>query len=311
MRNLVCFIIVMGLLAACSGDRAREAYSNFTHSVKSQFYRYNYKSNLETYRPASWRPDDTEKRYVARQPDRRENWKNYKVGGPYFVLGQWYYPEEDANYTETGMASWYGAEFHNKLTANGEIFDKNIITAAHRTLPMPSMVRVTNLENGRSILVRVNDRGPFAKDRVIDLSERAARELGFREKGTAKVKVELDRQATEDLFYDPWDADEVAKPQLVRAMHATSPERTTIAQREVNFYREHFVQAGAYSTWDNASSAATGLKKIAPTHIQEGDYRGGIVYRVKLGPFQDVEEAGKVLDQVAMMGFSDAIVLGE
>ena len=92
---------------------------------------------------------------------------NYKVGKPYKIMGKWYYPKEDYSYSEIGTASWYGKDFHAKYTANGEIYDMNTLTAAHRTLPLPSIVRVTNLENGRSLVLRVNDRGPFAKNRII------------------------------------------------------------------------------------------------------------------------------------------------
>ena len=115
----------------------------------------------------------------------------YKVGTPYQIKNVWYYPKVEYDYDETGIASWYGPNFHQKLTANGEIFDQNAITAAHRTLPMPSIVRVTNLENGRSLIVRINDRGPFAHGRIIDLSRRSAQLLGFIRKGTAKTRVEI------------------------------------------------------------------------------------------------------------------------
>ena len=115
----------------------------------------------------------------------------YKVGSPYEINGVWYYPKVDYGYVETGIASWYGPNFHNKDTANGEVFDQNAITAAHRTLPMPSFVRVTNLENGRALVVRINDRGPFAHSRIIDLSRRSAQLLGFQRQGTAKVRVEI------------------------------------------------------------------------------------------------------------------------
>lgn len=115
----------------------------------------------------------------------------YKIGNPYKISGVWYYPAVDYEYSETGIASWYGAEFHDRPTANGEIFDMNRVTAAHRTLPMPSMVQVTNLENGRSISLRVNDRGPFKHGRIIDLSRRGAQLLGFERNGTAKVRVEI------------------------------------------------------------------------------------------------------------------------
>jgi rare lipoprotein A len=114
----------------------------------------------------------------------------YKVGNPYQINGVWYYPKEDPNYDETGIGSWYGEQFHAKVTANGEIFDMNEVTAAHPTLPMPSLVRVTNLENGRSIVVRVNDRGPYVNGRIIDLSRRSAQLLGFERQGTARVRVQ-------------------------------------------------------------------------------------------------------------------------
>lgn len=115
----------------------------------------------------------------------------YKIGKPYQVNGVWYYPAEDFNYDETGVASWYGPGFHAKNTANGEIYDQNELTAAHKTLPMPSLVRVTNLDNGRSVVVRVNDRGPYANGRVIDMSRRGAQLLGFEGGGTAKVRVQI------------------------------------------------------------------------------------------------------------------------
>ncbi len=115
----------------------------------------------------------------------------YKVGDPYQIGGTWYYPKADYTYRETGIASWYGPGFHGRATANGDVFDQNALTGAHRTLPMPSMVRVTNLDNGRSIKVRINDRGPFKNGRIIDLSRRAADLLGFRRIGTAKVRVEV------------------------------------------------------------------------------------------------------------------------
>lgn len=113
-----------------------------------------------------------------------------QVGKPYQVAGKWYYPKEDPKYTRTGSASWYGDAFHGRLTANGEIYDKEHLTAAHPTMPLPSYARVTNVENGSSVVVRVNDRGPYHGNRVIDLSQRAADMLGYRTAGTARVKVE-------------------------------------------------------------------------------------------------------------------------
>lgn len=114
---------------------------------------------------------------------------HYKIGAPYKIDGKWYVPKIDEAYDAVGVASWYGDAFHRKLTANGEIFDKGRISAAHKTLPLPTLVEVQNLENGRRIVVRVNDRGPFVDDRIIDLSHAAADQLGFAAKGLARVRV--------------------------------------------------------------------------------------------------------------------------
>jgi rare lipoprotein A len=114
----------------------------------------------------------------------------YRVGKPYTVGGQVYVPEEDTNYRAEGMASWYGDDFHGRLTANGEVFDMGSLTAAHPTLPMPSYARVTNLRNGKSLIVRVNDRGPYHGNRLIDVSNKAAELLDFKGNGVAKVRVE-------------------------------------------------------------------------------------------------------------------------
>jgi rare lipoprotein A len=147
----------------------------------------------------------------------------YKIGEPYQENGVWYYPREQPGYDETGLASWYGPTFHGRRTANGELFDSNGLTAAHRTLPMPVNVRVTNLENGRSLVVRVNDRGPFAHGRIIDVSERAAQLLGFYGKGTAKVRVTYLSRA--DL---PGSSPVVTPPAIATAAAAapTTPVQT-------------------------------------------------------------------------------------
>lgn len=112
-----------------------------------------------------------------------------RLGKPYQISGIWYVPRHQPDYDEVGVGSWYGKKFHHKDTANGETFDMHAISAAHTTLPLPSMVEVTNLENGRRLNVRVNDRGPFVDDRIIDLSQAAARELGYEKDGIARVRV--------------------------------------------------------------------------------------------------------------------------
>lgn len=124
-------------------------------------------------------------------PEASKTQGTFKVGTPYRIKGQLYRPQETYNFEQTGIASWYGPNFHGKKTANGEIYDMYELTAAHKTLQMPSLVRVTNLENGKSIVVRINDRGPFSRGRIIDLSKRGAELLGFKNQGTAKVKLQL------------------------------------------------------------------------------------------------------------------------
>jgi rare lipoprotein A len=114
----------------------------------------------------------------------------YRVGKPYIVAGRTYVPEEDVNYRAEGLASWYGDDFHGRLTANGEVFDMGSLTAAHPTLPMPCYARVTNMSNGKSLIVRVNDRGPYHGNRLIDVSNKAAELLEFKGNGVAKVRVE-------------------------------------------------------------------------------------------------------------------------
>src|SRR6266436_8234207 len=114
----------------------------------------------------------------------------YRVGKPYTVAGRIYVPEEDVNYREEGLASWYGDDFHGRLTANGEVFDMDSLSAAHPTLPMPCYARVTNISNGKSLVVRVNDRGPYHGNRLIDVSNKAAQLLDFKGNGVARVRVE-------------------------------------------------------------------------------------------------------------------------
>lgn len=132
---------------------------------------------------------------VSNDPNPPRGGGRYQIGKPYTVRGKTYVPQHDPNYVASGSASWYGADFHGRRTANGEIFSANAITAAHPTLPLPSYVRVTNVDNGRSLIVRVNDRGPYVSGRIIDLSYRAASMLGYVNKGSTNVTVEYVGQA--------------------------------------------------------------------------------------------------------------------
>lgn len=158
-----------------------------------------------------------------------------KLGKPYMVAGKAYYPEYDPTYDKIGMASWYGPGFHGKYTASGEIYDQNDLTAAHPTLPMPSLVRVTNLSNGKSLIVRINDRGPFKSNRIIDLSKKAASELGIR--NTSEVRVQFLKKETEEYMASlggggaqdmaSVNAD-AARVRTDTAMHSTEPEEQLV-----------------------------------------------------------------------------------
>src|ERR1051325_7374603 len=150
----------------------------------------------------------------------------YKVGNPYQIDGVWYYPAVNYEYDETGIASWYGPGFVGHSTASGETYDQNALTAAHRTLPMPTLVRVTNLENGRQIQLRINDRGPFVNNRVIDLSLRAAQLLGMDQQGTAKVRVQVMAEESRALAVDAGAGQEAQAP---KPTAAPAPKVTTEA----------------------------------------------------------------------------------
>ena len=137
----------------------------------------------------------------------------YKMGAPYQIKGLWFTPKEETGYDRQGIASWYGADFHGRKTANGEVYDMNALTAAHPTLPIPSYAYVTNLNNGNRLLVRINDRGPYAHDRIIDMSRQSAKLLGFQNQGTTQVRVTyagpapLDGNEAKELQYlaaQPW-----------------------------------------------------------------------------------------------------------
>lgn len=144
----------------------------------------------------------------------------YKIGSPYTIGGETYYPAEDWDYDKVGIASWYGPNFHGKTTANGERFDQNAVTAAHKTLPIPSLVEVENLSNKRRLVVRVNDRGPFVGDRIIDLSRRAAQLLGFERLGTTEVRVRILEEESKVLKRIALgELDESAAPKLTRVAY--------------------------------------------------------------------------------------------
>jgi rare lipoprotein A len=249
---------------------------------------------------------------------------HYKLGQPYQVKGRWYRPVYDPNYAKVGTASWYGDDFHGLPTANGEVFDKNRISAAHPTLPLPSIVRVTNLENGRSLDIRVNDRGPFIGDRLIDLSEAAARELGYQEKGLAKVRVQFLALADDARGKPPTPTLAAATPK--RAAPSAPPPAVTVAQgREVQVAALEvapvpktagvcgigpwLVQIGAFGETDQVSAAVATVEGLAPIQFEPAFAGDRAVARVRLGPVADPVAAERLLEQVVALGYADAFLV--
>lgn len=263
----------------------------------------------------------------------------YKVGKAYQVRGVWYYPSADYDYDETGIASWYGPGFHGKYTANGAIFDENKVSAAHKTLPLPSVVRVTNLENGRSIKVLVNDRGPFAEGRIIDLSRRAAQLLDTERSGTARVRVQIleaeSRQVAAvsqgmspenpqpqaaptstvvvETLSDPNQAPQQTQTAAVTPQQRSVQEVIPSAQQTVQLQpvsaSKLFVQAGAFSVYDNADRLRARLATIAPASISPALVEGTQFYRVRLGPWDDVSDADMVLSRLISSGYTQSRIV--
>lgn len=274
----------------------------------------------------------------------------FKVGKPYMVEGTTYYPKESYDLVETGIASWYGPGFHGGRTASGEKFDSSELTAAHRTLQMPSLVRVTNLENGRSVIVRVNDRGPFARGRVMDVSSRAADLLGFKGHGTAKVKLEvlpqeslriaemakrgqstngMELAANEGpgrmmqpstnqsanpsakLIVQPVIAEPLSPPTTI-PVHETKDGRfmpdPVVTQMPVH-PTSIYVQAGAFSVYDNAERLRKSLSVIGDAKIQQALVNGQQLYRVRVGPIRSVQDADNTLNRIVALGHDKAIIV--
>ncbi|MBQ9235864.1 MAG: septal ring lytic transglycosylase RlpA family protein [Alphaproteobacteria bacterium] len=234
----------------------------------------------------------------------------YKVGNPYQVKGKWYYPKEDYSYSEVGVASWYGEDFHAKRTANGEKYDMNALTAAHRTLPLPSIVKVTNLQNGRSLVLRVNDRGPYASNRILDVSKRAAGLLGFQTQGTTKVRVEVLEKESKALKAALLNGTPASSSAYAGAVEAT-PKTAIKSEVEVaESYPKgsYFVQIGSYKESERARAAAD---KYANAKIYYADVSGEKYYRVRMGPYANRLEAEENAAKVRYRGAGGAKVVAD
>lgn len=215
-----------------------------------------------------------------------------KVGQPYQIDGKTYRPAYRTAYSEEGIASWYGPGFHGKSTANGERFDTRALTAAHPTLQLPSYVQVTNLDNGRQAVLRVNDRGPFRKDRVIDVSAAAAEQLGFKNAGLARVRVDLlpggpSPAPTDIRLTQTGDAPAPAPvPEVGQDVDiAPAPRPVRLASLPAAAAQPIFVQVGAFSVESNARALAA---RLGPDAAVAADAE---LWRVYLGPYTNRTEA--------------------
>ncbi|MBF0282401.1 MAG: septal ring lytic transglycosylase RlpA family protein [Zetaproteobacteria bacterium] len=270
---------------------------------------------------------------------------SFKIGTPYKIAGIWYQPIESAEgYSETGIASWYGDEFNGRKTANGETFDMYALSAAHKTLPLPTLARVTNLDNGKSIVVRINDRGPFVKERLIDLSHAAANALGFLDIGTAHVRVEVISE------HSPFSSR--SRTPLPTASDETEPSRkahqsayttaiknlgiTTASAAPVQPVQEIampttpvanntpiqtlpqprpaapqliFIQLGAFSSQENALRMRDLFATHHPDiHIQRTNHTPPM-FRVRIGPFSNRPQAEQAIVSLEREGIQHAIVV--
>jgi rare lipoprotein A len=256
----------------------------------------------------------------------------FSVGKPYQVAGKWFTPKAQPGYDRKGAASWYGEAFHRRKTSNGEYFDMAMLTAAHPTLPLPSYARVTNLENGKVIVVRINDRGPFVGTRIIDLSKRSAQALGYLSKGKTNVRVQwignaplndqgshlamMNRKAASGAGIGTLiaaadgparggnddiqvaDAEPQADVQQV-TYDAPKPKKKPRGEAQI-------VQVASFADLDAAEQARAQLSAIGPVQVYEWQTADGPLYKVQLGPFSSSVGAEDALDAVRGQGFRKA-----
>ena len=267
-------------------------------------------------------------------PAQRPEWlEQERVGPPYEANGRWYVPTPEPGYEQTGTASWYGRDFHGQRTASGETFDREALTAAHPTLPIPSLVQVTTLENGREVIVRVNDRGPFVGERLIDMSHGAANALGFADAGQARVHVRYLGPAPRRV-----DAEEGARP-----APSPAPARTALAANDgpLSLTPEQgsadnalagapvgepvrrpaapayaaaaqgnfFVQVGAFSDLGNAHRVRDAVGQAGPVVVDvRNTASGGELFRVRVGPWHSREEADAARRTLASLGYGETVI---
>ncbi len=216
---------------------------------------------------------------------------------PYIVFGKTYYPLREAkDYRERGIASWYGKKFHGNRTSSGEPYDMYAMTAAHRTLPLPSYVRVRNLANGHAVIVRVNDRGPFLHNRIIDLSYAAALKLGIVSTGTGVVEVEA-------LTVETNAAIPISTKEIDSDLRSSNPAK----------FPQLYMQVGAFRNWQNAASLRSRLSeaRFGSVFIQSEVREDVRFYRVRVGPIASVADSDALIERALQYGLTDAHIVVE
>lgn len=258
------------------------------------------------------------------EPEPRDEPRS-RYGNPasYEVFGQTYFVMADMpdEHVEEGMASWYGEKFHGRRTSSGEPYDMYALTAAHKELPIPAYVRVTRLDNDRSVIVRVNDRGPFAPDRIIDLSYAAAQRLDMVDTGTAPVRIEVLRGDTATAEAsdpsEPATNRQSATPVASTRAAAAEPQpasRLPGQVTEADNAGRYFVQVGAFARRENADRLGRDLREagLGPVRIQSGDDPDRQLYRVRLGPLDSEEEMDRLKERLRQRGLEgNPVVLNQ
>ncbi len=271
------------------------------------------------------------KKYIIPKEDQKQIANPiYKIGKKYNVAGKFYYPKRDLNYNKTGIASWYGPKFHGKLTANGEIYNQNALTAAHKTLPMPSAVKVTNLENNKSIVLRINDRGPFVNDRIIDLSSKAAEILDLKIKGTGLVRVKLlkdksillEKLAQKGSFPEIKDLNIIELPKILTpnkvSVNIENTQNKKIIKKKINYNLKNskkvykiFIKLASFSSSQNAKIMKNKVKYLEKIKIYKLIKNKKTLYQVKAGPFTSVEKVDTLLSMLREKGMQGAKIIIE
>ena len=271
------------------------------------------------------------KKYLIPKEEKKRIQKPiYKIGKKYNVGGKYYYPKKDLYYNKTGIASWYGPKFHGKLTANGEIYNQYALTAAHKTLPLPSAVKVTNLKNNKSIVLRINDRGPFVNDRIIDLSSKAADILDLKREGTGLVRVQilrekslyLEKLAKQGFFPEinnlkVTELPNITIPRKV-AVKIKDTKNQKIVTKKINYNLKNlnkeykiYIKLASFSSKKNAEIMKKKVSYIDKVKIYKIYKLNKTLYQVKAGPFLSVEKVDQLHSLLLQKGMQGAKIIIE